>query len=189
LAVVLGVATRRSYRGLAHVPRTGGVLVVCNHISLTDPPVLVNAWHRTGRLPRALAAAHLFPRLGWALRTMDHIPVLRGTDRAVDALAPAIAAQGRGELVMLYPEGGISDGDQRPRPAKTGAARLALIAGVPVPLAQWGVQRVLPPRTKHAWLRPFAALVSRPGSSCWSGTPLLLTGDRRTATTCVRRPR
>jgi 1-acyl-sn-glycerol-3-phosphate acyltransferase len=42
-------------------------------------------------------------------------------------LAPAIAALGRGELVMLYPEGGISDGDQSPQPAMTGAARLAPI--------------------------------------------------------------
>jgi 1-acyl-sn-glycerol-3-phosphate acyltransferase len=89
---------------------------------------------------------------------------------------------------MLYPEGGISDGDQWPRHAKTGAARLALIAGVPVvPVAQWGVLRVLPPGTKHA--RRFAVLVSRPGSSCWSGSRGCSPGTRTATTMCVRRPR
>lgn len=180
LSVLLTLVSRRRIRGLEHVPRRGGALVVCNHISAVDPLVLVDAVRRTGRRPRGLATGGLFraPVLGWALRTIGFIPVLRGTARATEALAPATMALHGGELVMLYPEGGVSRGDQWPTPGKTGAARLALLTGVPViPVAQWGAQRVYPAWTKGAWRRSLVALVSRPRVEVLVGEPLDLTGD------------
>ncbi len=147
MAVLLTSISRRRVRGLEHLPGHGGALVVCNHISVMDPLLLVDALGRTGRRPRGLATAGLFraPVAGWTLRTLGFVPVHRGTARATEALAPATAALHAGELVMLYPEGGVSRGEQWPMPGKTGAARLALSTGVPVvPVAQWGAQRLYP---------------------------------------------
>lgn len=180
VSAVLTVVSRRRYDGLSRIPATGGVLVVCNHISLADPGVLAHAVSRTGRLPRGLATAGLFraPVLGWLFRAMGHIPVHRGAASAAEALVPAAEALRAGELLVMYPEGGISTGDQWPMPAKTGPARLALTTGVPVvPVAQWGVQRVLPPGRRWAWLSPVAAVVTRPRVRVLVGEPLVFAGD------------
>lgn len=180
LAALLTCLSRRRVRGLEHLPRRGGALVVCNHISVMDPLLLVDALGRSGRRPRGLATAGLFraPVLGWVLRTLGFVPVLRGTPRATEALAPATMALQAGEVVMLYPEGGVSRGDQWPMPGKTGAARLALATGVPVvPVAQWGAQRLYPAWTEGGWRRLLVALLTRPRVDVLVGEPLHLTGD------------
>lgn len=180
LALLLTLVCRRRVRGLNHVPRRGGALLVCNHISVVDPLVLVDAVQRTGRRPRGMATGGLFraPVLGWALRTIGFIPVLRGTARATEALAPATMALLGGELVMMYPEGGVSRGDQWPMPGKTGAARLAMTTGVPVvPVAQWGAQRVYPAWTRGGWKHVVRAAFTRPRVEVLVGEPLQLTGD------------
>jgi 1-acyl-sn-glycerol-3-phosphate acyltransferase len=61
-----------------------------------------------------------------------------------------------GELVVVYPEGSLTrDPDLWPMRGKTGAARLALLAGVPViPVVQWGPQEVLAPYSRRLHLVP-----------------------------------
>ncbi len=180
LPLLLALVSRRRVRGLEHVPRQGGALLVGNHISVVDPLVLLDSARRVGRRPRGLATAGLFraPVLGWALRTLGFVPVLRGTSRATDALVPATMALHGGELVILYPEGGVSRGDQWPTVGKTGAARLALSTGVPViPVAQWGAQRIYPAWTEGGWKRVIVALATRPRVEVVVGQPLRLTGD------------
>lgn len=180
VSMVLRATTRRRYDGLSRIPVTGGALVVCNHVSLADPGVLAHAMYRSGRLPRGLATAGLFraPVLGWLFRAMGHIPVRRGSASAGEALGPAAAALHAGELLMMYPEGGISTGAQWPTPPKTGAARLALATGAPVvPVAQWGVQAVLPPGRRRAWRFPLAALMTRPRVRLLVGEPMVFAGD------------
>jgi 1-acyl-sn-glycerol-3-phosphate acyltransferase len=62
----------------------------------------------------------------------------------------------RGRLVVVYPEGTLTrDPDLWPMVGKTGAARIALSAGVPViPVAQWGAQDILYPYAKRPSLLP-----------------------------------
>lgn len=180
LAVLLTLVSRRRVRGLEHLPREGGALLVGNHISVVDPLVLVDVAGQVGRRPRGLATAGLFrtPLLGPVLRTLGFVPVLRGTVRATEALAPATMALHAGELVMLYPEGGVSRGEQWPLPGKTGAARLAMTTGVPVvPVAQWGAQRIYPAWTEGGWKHVLVALLTRPRVEVLVGEPLHLTGD------------
>jgi 1-acyl-sn-glycerol-3-phosphate acyltransferase len=72
--------------------------------------------------------------------------VHRETADAAQALQAAVEALERGEVVLIYPEGTVTrDPDFWPMHAKTGVARLALLApGVPVvPVGQWGAQRFL----------------------------------------------
>jgi 1-acyl-sn-glycerol-3-phosphate acyltransferase len=141
--------TRRHWSGFEHVPRTGGVIIAVNHISYVDPLCLADAIvFRTRRMPRFLAKASLFEGKGLVARTMcgaGQIRVHRDTADASLALSDAVAALQSGELVLIYPEGTVSrDPAKWPMVAKTGVARLALLAGVPVvPVAQWGAQEIL----------------------------------------------
>jgi 1-acyl-sn-glycerol-3-phosphate acyltransferase len=80
------------------------------------------------------------PVSGPLMRGMHHIPV----DRAAGAAAyrSAVAALQAGELVGVFPESTISRAFV-PRDFKSGAARMAIEAGVPlIPVAVWGGHRV-----------------------------------------------
>jgi 1-acyl-sn-glycerol-3-phosphate acyltransferase len=150
------------------LPRTGGVIVVSNHISNFDPPALAHyvIWH--GRWPRALGKLDLWsvPVVGWLARRTGQIPVERGTERAKDALVHAREALEAGECIVIYPEGTITaDPDTWPMTPRPGAARLALQTGYPVvPLGQWGANKVMPGK-KPVWprFRPRPTMVFRMG--------------------------
>lgn len=135
--------------GLELVPPRGPVLVACNHISELDPLCQGLFIVRAGRRPRFLAKSELLEN--WLVRKVllgaRQIPVSRGTgDRGpVDASVDALR---RGECVVVYPEGTLTKNpDYSPMRAKTGIARVAFEADVPVlPLAVWGSHRALPRR-------------------------------------------
>lgn len=150
--------TRQDWGPADVLPKTGGVLVVANHISNFDPPVLAHYLVWNGRWPRALAKAEIWriPVLGWLASACGQIPVERNTARARDSLVHAEEALDAGECVLIYPEGTrTADPDLWPMVARPGAARLALLTGCPViPLGQWGAQDVMPGK-KLTWPRFF----------------------------------
>lgn len=180
LKPLLTVFTHHEWRGREHVPTTGGVIFVFNHVSYADPPVAAHFVYDLPRMPRFLAKASLFrvPVVGWVVRGAGQIPVYRGTADASSSLREAKQALERGEAVIIYPEGTVTkDLDLWPMAGKTGAARLALETGAPViPVAQWGAQRLYDGRTKKVRLRPRTRveLVAGPpvDLSPWAGRPL-----------------
>lgn len=128
-----------------HLPRRGAALIVVNHQAPSETTAVARMVIGHRRFPHFLAKASLFavPGLGWLGRAMKQIPVHRGTQAAADALAVASGLLAKGQVVVMYPEGTITrQPDQRPGPAKTGAARLALShPQVPViPVGQWGAR-------------------------------------------------
>jgi len=111
--------------GLANVPRTGPLLVACNHISDFDPPVLGSAIPRTlhfmakRELFRYRLCSSLLVRLG-------AFPVDRaGFDRT--AISTALDLLSAGNAVAVFPEGTRS-GDGRMLPPKPGLGFLAIHA-------------------------------------------------------------
>jgi 1-acyl-sn-glycerol-3-phosphate acyltransferase len=68
------------------------------------------------------------------------------TDAALVLKQAAGLAARNDACVIFYPEATVTrDPEQWPMVAKTGIARLALEAGIPVvPVAHWGAQRILP---------------------------------------------
>ncbi len=160
--------TDQDWDDAAQLPRTGGVIVVSNHISNFDPPALAHylIWH--GRWPRALGKSDLWkvPVVGWLARNTGQIPVLRNTEQAKDALVAAEQALAAGECIVIYPEGTITaDPDTWPMTARPGAARLALRTGCPViPVGQWGANLVMPGK-KPVWptFRPRRTMIFRMG--------------------------
>lgn len=149
--------TKRDFRGMHNVPRTGGVVFVTNHISHFDPFVLGLYIWECRRIPRLLGKASLFklPIAGRILTSAGQIPVYRESAEAADAFRAAVAAVEKGECVGVYPEGTITrDPDGWPMTGKTGAARVALMTGCPViPIANWGAQEVFPSYVKGLHIR------------------------------------
>ncbi len=113
-----------------HAPIPEGPnLVVANHPTTTDPFYILGLI----REPMSIlvtGTAFDVPLFGRYLRLAGHVPVVRDRGRA--AFAEALHLLESGRTVTVFPEGALSPlegGVHRPR---TGAARLALMAGVPV---------------------------------------------------------
>jgi len=167
--VMIGM-TRRTWRGMEHLPATGPVIIVANHMSHADPLALAHYIYDAGRWPAFLAKASLFEVkvLGALLRAVEQTPVSRGTIDAGKALDAAVAAIKDGKVVIIYPEGTTTkQPDLWPMQGKTGAARLWLMTGAPVvPVVMWGPERLFDPRSQK--LRP----VPRTPVTVVAGPPL-----------------
>jgi 1-acyl-sn-glycerol-3-phosphate acyltransferase len=138
--------------GLEHIPGSGPALLAANHISLLDPPAVGYLADLRGREARFLATSGLFryPVLAGLLRRMGQIPVERSTARAVASLEPAADALKAGEVVVIFPEGGLSP-DLEPGRGRTGVVRLARASGHPViPIGLWGTHRL---QARYHWPR------------------------------------
>ncbi|TCJ22107.1 1-acyl-sn-glycerol-3-phosphate acyltransferase [Nocardioides jejuensis] len=149
------------------IPATGGVVLVANHVTKIDPLTIAHFVHHHGRLPRFLAKAGIWdvPGLGWIMRDTGQIPVARMSGDAHNAFEAAEQALRTGECIVVYPEGTVTrDPDLWPMRGKTGAARMALAAGVPVvPVGHWGEQEILPPYATRPHLFPRKRIVVKAG--------------------------
>ena len=139
------VGWRLDIRGTEHIPRRGGAIVAFNHHSFADFFMCGWAvWHDVRRPIRFLGKAELFrmPVVGWVLRSMRQVPVERGSRVGRQrALQAAVQALRDGEIIAVAPEQTISESFEL-LPFRTGAARMAQEAGVPiVPSVGWGSQR------------------------------------------------
>lgn len=164
----LMMLTKRDWHGGDRLPRDGGAVLVANHISHADPLVYAHFVYDNGRVPRFLAKAEILELRGlrWLLGAAGQIPVYRESREASLAFRAAVEAVGRGEAVIVYPEGTITrDPDLWPMVGKTGAARIALSVDVPViPTAQWGAQEILAPYAKRPRIWPRKTIAVRAGA-------------------------
>jgi 1-acyl-sn-glycerol-3-phosphate acyltransferase len=122
--------------GREHVRLKRGFVVSPTHLSGFD--TLAIAYAIAPRAVRNMAKNELFrrPLLGPFVRSMGAFPARDG-DGLPGGVAAAAAFARRGSVVAIYPEGARRRGRER-RP-RTGAARTALAAGVPlVPAALRG---------------------------------------------------
>ncbi|MGC5615844.1 lysophospholipid acyltransferase family protein [Georgenia sp. Z1491] len=155
----------RRWSGTRNLPRSGGFVVAANHVSNLDPVLVGDLLLTHGAPPAILAKSELFARpvLAAILRAAGQVEVRRDSADAARALDDARAALRSGRCVLVFPEGSFTrDPDLWPMTGRTGAARLALEAGVPlVPVVTWGGQRVLPPFTSRfrPWPRVTAEVV------------------------------
>jgi 1-acyl-sn-glycerol-3-phosphate acyltransferase len=131
--------------GVENLPASGGFVLAANHTSNFDPwPLAMPLWPR--RFLRFMAKSELYwwP-LGRVITAGGGFPVRRG-ERDVEAMQTAVDLAREGNIVAMFPHGtrqrkGLVKKYQ-PR-AHTGAARIALDAGVPlVPAAIAGTDRL-----------------------------------------------
>ena len=130
-------------KGGENLPRTGPVIVACNHKSYADPVI---AGMVCDRPLTYMAKKELFvnPYLRWLITSLGAFPIDRGAgDR--EALMRALEILDRGDLLLMFPEG-TRQYDDAIHEFFPGAGMIAVRSGAPVvPLAMDGMQRMLPP--------------------------------------------
>ena len=149
LGPLMRVLTRPTIEGLEHVPARGGAILAGNHLAVADSFVVPLL------LPRRvtyLAKREYFTQTGLIGRIkktfftgVGQVPVDRDSGSAAQAaLDTAVRLLHEGTLLGIYPEGTRSP-DGRLYKGKTGVARMALEAGVPViPVAVIGTDKLNP---------------------------------------------
>ena len=149
---LLNIWIKRDWRGIENLPKSGPVLVVCNHVSYLDALVWAHYLFANGRAPRFLGKDGIFkvPLVGKILRIAGQVPVHRESDGASDALRSGVKLLDAGHCLAIYPEGTLTrDENLWPMVAKTGAARIAVSTRAPViPFAQWGDHNLIPRYSK-----------------------------------------
>jgi 1-acyl-sn-glycerol-3-phosphate acyltransferase len=143
---VLKTVFRLRVRGAENVPRTGGFVLAANHLSNFDPwPLGIPLFPR--RFLRFMAKSELFWFPFSAIANAGGaFPVRRG-ERDEEAIATAVSLCRAGHAVVMFPEGTRRTKGMRKKHEarwRTGAARIALEAGVPiVPAAVAGTDRLV----------------------------------------------
>jgi 1-acyl-sn-glycerol-3-phosphate acyltransferase len=115
--------------GRGNIPPKGAYLVVFNHVSLYDAPLLVAFWPKALEV---LGAQEIWDRPGQNIlvRGYGAIPVLRGEiDR--EAVTMILSSLRSGRPLMMAPEGGRSHGAGM-QPGKAGIVYFIEATGVPV---------------------------------------------------------
>ena len=173
--------------GEENVPETGGAILASNHLAAGDTFVMPALLRRQVTFP---AKAELFignrglwsKIIAWFLKAVGQVPLDRSGGRvSLDGLSPVLQVLADGGLVGIYPEGTRSP-DGRLYKGRTGVARMALAAGVPViPVA---VADTAPIRTAIGlpWIWKPRIVIGRPTTS--APTPR----SQRTATRCAGSP-
>ncbi len=140
MSPILHTYFRGRIYGAENVPQTGSLLIVSNHASYFDPPIVSSCVRR----PVAyMAKEELFavPGLAQLIKLYGAYPVNRGSpDRA--ALRAAVKCIEDGWAVGVFLEGTRTP-DGRITDPKRGAALLAAKANVPLlPVSLWGTEQI-----------------------------------------------
>src|ERR1700735_1401116 len=141
-ALVTATGTTITYQDIERIPSTGGAVIAMNHTSYVDWLPAALAVHARGRRIRYMIKAEMqqVKIVNFLIKHTKTIPVNRGA--GADAYAEAVRLLQAGELVGLMPEATISRSFEL-KEFKTGAARMAIEAGVPIiPMIVWGAQRI-----------------------------------------------
>jgi 1-acyl-sn-glycerol-3-phosphate acyltransferase len=150
IGAVSGGPIRRLFRfkskGEENLPREGGYVLSANHMSNIDPWPLGLPLYPDRQL-RFMAKSEMYKRpLKWILEPAGAFPVRRGMGDE-EAMQRAVELAKAGEVVAIFPDGTrrnkgvVKRHKARPR---SGAARVALRAGVPlVPAAIGGTESLM----------------------------------------------
>lgn len=170
---------RLRVEGISNIPTTGGCILISNHPTWLDPPLIAAVCPRAIRIVAKERLFHL-PVIRLFLRGLGCIPVKddpqTGKPTAdLSVWRRMIKVLKSGEVLLIYPEGGRSDRG-KVRDFEGGAAILAGKAQVPiVPMAICGAY--------EAW--PEERVVPRPHPICIRiGAPVVVqpSKDRRNET-------
>lgn len=138
------------------IPRTGPAILICNHTSGLDPHLIQSA---CPRLITWMMAREYYdvPILRPLLDRVGVIPVTRG-GRDLGATRSALRALERGQVLGIFPEGGIEETDALD-PFQPGVAMMALKTGAAVyPAYLDGTQRRK--EMLQAFLHPQRAVIA-----------------------------
>ena len=164
---VLKLLFRPKVEGLEHIPPEGPAILASNHLSFSDSfflPLVVD------RRMTFLAKSDYFTGKGLKgrltaafFRGVGQLPIDRSGGKASEAaLNAGLKVLEGGDLLGLYPEGTRSP-DSRLYRGRTGVARMALTAGVPViPVAMIDTDKAQPTGQIIPNIRQIGVKIGRP---------------------------
>jgi 1-acyl-sn-glycerol-3-phosphate acyltransferase len=171
LRFVAWILTRFIYRfdvrGSEHIPTEGAAVLVCNHVSFIDAVLLMAA---SPRPIRFIMDHRIFrvPVLGWLFRLAKAIPIApQKEDPAAyeAAFAQAVQVLREGDLLAIFPEGGITR-DGKLQPFKGGVMKIldaAHAQGIQAP--------VVPMALTNLWGSYFSRIEVRGGENVAMARP------------------
>ena len=134
---------RLKVTGVGNIPTTGSGIIVPNHTSLLDPPLL------SAVVPRViyylmLAKHYYHPWWHWLFSRLPCIPMKRGSLTNTEALKQCLQVLKHNQLLCMFPEGRIRR-EHKTEGVKQGAALLALRTQAPIiPAGINGASEALP---------------------------------------------
>jgi len=139
--LLLRILLRREVRGKENVPTEGPLIVVANHLSIADPPILSAILQRR-IVYMAKEESFRHPIEGPLVRGFRAFPVRRGQlDRR--ALRWSQQTLKDGLALGMFPEGTRSK-TATIQPARSGTALIALRSGAPIlPVGITGTEKIL----------------------------------------------
>ncbi len=146
--------------GMNNVPKTGGCLIVSNHVSFMDPTTV--GW-AVAREIHYLGRKSLFkpPFWSWFLPICNVMPIDRDA-HDITGLRGILKMLKGGHPVLLFPEGTRSP-DGTIQAAEPGAGFIALKAGVPIlPVRVFGTFESLSRHTKRLRFHPIRVVIGQP---------------------------
>ena len=167
LGPILRLFFRPKIEGLENVPAEGGALLASNHLAVSDSFFLPLMVPRRITFP---AKSDYFTQKGFKgtlkrlfFEGVGQVPIDRsGAAAAQGALDTLVRLLRDGQLVGIYPEGTRSP-DGRLYKGKTGMARVALEAGVPIiPVAMFGTDKANPIGSKMWYPYPIRIKIGKP---------------------------
>ena len=136
------VAFRIRYSGQHNIPSEGGALVVCNHQSHLDPPLVgMGSWRHMNYLARD--TLFRFAPFGWLIKSVNAFPIDR-EGIGLAGIKESLRRLKRGELVLIFPEGTRTP-DGQIKPLRPGFTSLAVRSGAAIlPVAVEGAYQCWP---------------------------------------------
>ncbi len=127
LAAILAYRVRHT--GKQNIPAEGGVLVVSNHQSHFDPPMIgIGCPRHMNFLARD--TLFRFAPFRWLIRSLDAIPIDR-EGLGLSGIKESLKRLKRGEIVLIFPEG-TRTRDGRIAPFRPGFTALAVRSGATI---------------------------------------------------------
>ena len=140
-----------TYHGREHIPdrSIGGFVIAANHQTYIDPVWICLPMRRRLRF-MAYDKAFEWRIIGPLIKYLGSFPVSPEVGGTLKAMKEALRALRSGAALTIFPEGGRESADGKMLPFKTGAARIALQAGVPIlPVTITGGNRIWPLGQKY----------------------------------------
>ena len=142
LQLLAVVVYRVRYSGRENIPAEGGVLVVSNHQSHLDPPLVgIGCPRQMNYLARD--TLFRFAPFGWLIRSVGAIPIDRD-GIGLGGIKESLRRLKRGEMVLIFPEG-TRTRDGQIAPFRPGFTALAVRSGAAIlPVAIEGAFQAWP---------------------------------------------
>lgn len=164
---ILKTVFRPWLSGLENIPKTGGVILASNHLSVIDSVILPLVIDRRIYF---LAKSDYFTGKGFKNWVIKHfllgtgmLPIDRSGGKASEAsLNTGLEVVARGNVLGIYPEGTRSP-DGRLYRGRTGVARMILEGHVPVvPVVMVDTEKVMPIGSKMPRVRRIGIVFGEP---------------------------